>query len=226
MEWIAVDLDGTLAKYDGFQGIDHIGEPIPMMVDRVKRWLSEGRTVKIFTARAAPGPSTETEFERRQVVEQIQDWCEGYIGVRLDVTATKDFGMSELWDDRAVQVQENTGQMIGYSRRGLEPDLSNQPPESEVTPWYRVLQSEVNDHSAVLLLRMNEDECDLALHTFDQINTSVRFPASAQAGVIELFTRFENAEQAIDFFTEAAEESQRSQIQTPNPKILLPKSKH
>jgi hypothetical protein len=26
--WIGVDLDGTLAHYDGWKGIDHIGEPI------------------------------------------------------------------------------------------------------------------------------------------------------------------------------------------------------
>ena len=27
--WIGVDLDGTLARYDGWRGIDHIGEPMP-----------------------------------------------------------------------------------------------------------------------------------------------------------------------------------------------------
>ena len=26
--WIGVDLDGTLARYDGWKGIEHIGEPI------------------------------------------------------------------------------------------------------------------------------------------------------------------------------------------------------
>lgn len=26
-EWIAFDLDGTLAKYDGWKWIEHIGEP-------------------------------------------------------------------------------------------------------------------------------------------------------------------------------------------------------
>lgn len=40
--WIGVDLDGTLAHYDGWKGADHIGEPIPAMVERVKQWLSEG----------------------------------------------------------------------------------------------------------------------------------------------------------------------------------------
>jgi hypothetical protein len=35
--WIGVDLDATLAKYDGWKSADHIGEPIPAMVDRVSR---------------------------------------------------------------------------------------------------------------------------------------------------------------------------------------------
>jgi hypothetical protein len=39
----------------------------------------------------------------------IGDWCEEHIGVRLPITCTKDYGMVELWDDRAVQVIPNTG---------------------------------------------------------------------------------------------------------------------
>ena len=40
--WIGVDLDGTLAYYDGWQGIDHIGEPILPMLNRVTKWLEQG----------------------------------------------------------------------------------------------------------------------------------------------------------------------------------------
>ena len=49
--WIGVDLDGTLAYYDQWRGALHIGEPIPVMLERVKRWLDEGKDVRIFTAR-------------------------------------------------------------------------------------------------------------------------------------------------------------------------------
>lgn len=49
--WIGVDLDGTLAMYDGFKGPEHIGDPVPKMLERVKKWLAEGREVRIFTAR-------------------------------------------------------------------------------------------------------------------------------------------------------------------------------
>lgn len=105
--YIAVDLDGTLAKYDGWVGADYIGEPIPIMLERVKKWLSEGKDVRIFTARVSSNnPAKETS--RRA----IQEWCLKHIGVILPVTAEKDYGMIELWDDRCVQVIPNTGKTI------------------------------------------------------------------------------------------------------------------
>ena len=49
--WIGVDLDGTLAYYDQWRGEHHVGEPILPMLDRVKKWLSEGREVRICSWR-------------------------------------------------------------------------------------------------------------------------------------------------------------------------------
>jgi hypothetical protein len=109
--WIDVDLDGTLAYYDEWLYVDQIGAPIPSMVQRVQNWLSRGITVKIFTARVA-FPS-DREFIETQT-RAIQDWCEKHIGQKLDVTCMRDFAMLELWDDRCVQVDMNTGQpMLG-----------------------------------------------------------------------------------------------------------------
>ncbi len=105
--WFAVDLDGTLAFYDGYKG-NVIGEPIPKMADRVKRWLSEGRTVKIMTARVAPKDS-QTPEEVEEIRTMIEDWCEKHLGQRLEVTNEKDHAMIQLWDDRCVQVIPNTG---------------------------------------------------------------------------------------------------------------------
>lgn len=45
--WIGVDLDGTLARYDGWVGITHISDPVPAMQDRVVRWLDQGIDVRI-----------------------------------------------------------------------------------------------------------------------------------------------------------------------------------
>lgn len=106
--WIGVDLDGTLAHYDGWVSPTHIGEPIPLMLDRVKQWLAEGQVVKIFTARVFPGGRIDPE-EFTQVCIAIQQWCKWHIGQVLPITCTKDYGMVELWDDRAVQIIPNTG---------------------------------------------------------------------------------------------------------------------
>jgi len=100
-EWIGVDLDGTLAHYDGWKGHDHIGAPIEPMVHRVKQWRSEGITVKIFTARVFADDA--------QVKTAIQAWCSEHIGEVLPITNQKDWAMKELWDDRAVQIIHNTG---------------------------------------------------------------------------------------------------------------------
>ena len=103
--WIGVDLDGTLAEYTSWQGIDHIGRPIKPMVQRIAEWLAEGREVRIFTARvSAPG------LEGQWATSFIHLWLEQECGLpALPVTNIKDFHMIELWDDRAVQVIPNTG---------------------------------------------------------------------------------------------------------------------
>lgn len=45
----------------------------------------------------------------QDVVTPIEQWCEKYLGQKLPVTCSKDFGMLELWDDRAIQIVSNTG---------------------------------------------------------------------------------------------------------------------
>lgn len=115
--WIGVDLDGTLAHYDPghWKGHTHIGEPILPMVERVKRWLAAGYTVRVFTARvSAPDPK-----ERHEARLAIRGWTLLHVGQELEATCTKDYAMIEFWDDRAVQVQINTGEPVGFSTRGL-----------------------------------------------------------------------------------------------------------
>lgn len=102
--WIGVDLDGTLAEYNGWQGASHIGKPVPLMVERVKRWLAEGKEVKLFTARVS-----ENNPARQESIFAINKWCNDVFGIRLPITAEKDYGMVELWDDRCVQVIPNKG---------------------------------------------------------------------------------------------------------------------
>lgn len=117
--WIAVDLDGTLARYDGWKGVDHIGEPISEMTSRVKLWVGQGKTVKIFTARMHGHGLPDLQGGIIDVLTPIQNWCKEHIGTVLEVTNVKDFGMVELWDDRAVQVVPNEG------RPYIHPDESH-----------------------------------------------------------------------------------------------------
>jgi len=100
MGYIAVDLDGTLAVYRGMQY--GIGEPVPAMAFRVRKWLAEGKVVKIFTARASVP----------ELIPEVEEWSKENFGVVLPVTNKKDFEMIELWDDRAIQVEFNTGRRM------------------------------------------------------------------------------------------------------------------
>ena len=105
--WIGVDLDATLAEYNGWQGSEHIGKPIPLMLSRVKEWLNEGKNVKILTARVS-----SNNPNRYQSLLSINKWCEKHVGQVLEVTSEKDYGMIELYDDRCKQIIPNTGMLI------------------------------------------------------------------------------------------------------------------
>ena len=102
MGWIGVDLDGTLAHYESGQWPE-IGEPIVPMVNRVKRWLEQGKEVRIMTARAAHG---------EEEVARVREWLSQHGLGQLPVTNEKDPQMDMLWDDKAVQVRPNTGEPI------------------------------------------------------------------------------------------------------------------
>ncbi len=152
--WLAVDLDGTLAEYDKFRGHDHIGAPIPAMVERVKALIASGFEVRIFTARVADptewkcekchdmGTAWSRDYWRdpatglagrkissracdcgaREPIDVVRDWVLAHIGLPLKVTNLKDQHMVELWDDRCVQVEKNTGRLLGTSRlKGVKP---------------------------------------------------------------------------------------------------------
>lgn len=111
--WIGVDFDGTLAVYHKWEGATATGEPIAPMVERVRKWLAEGRNVRIVTARVyAPGNNARRQREAAESTIAIQNWCLVQFGKFLPVTCVKDFAMIELWDDRCIQVEQNTGDRI------------------------------------------------------------------------------------------------------------------
>lgn len=56
--------------------------------------------MRIFTAR------TEDSYPA------IEKWCIRQFGRKLPITNVKDYGCIEFWDDRAVQVEPNTGRRV------------------------------------------------------------------------------------------------------------------
>ena len=123
---ILVDLDGTLANYDGWKGIEHIGAPVPLMVERVMKWITDERDVRIFTARVFPETCLEdvtfcADFtpatwngtgdmgDRLLAGLHVREWCKVHLGRVLPITCRKDMKVVEIWDDRAVSVVPNRG---------------------------------------------------------------------------------------------------------------------
>ena len=101
--WMGVELDGTLAYHTAGQPLDVIGEPIAKMRMRVQQWLMTGMDVRLFTARA----SDPAQLPR------IKAWLKQHQLEKMKITCEKDFAMSQFWDDRAVHVITNNGQVTG-----------------------------------------------------------------------------------------------------------------
>lgn len=105
-KWLAVDLDGTLAAYNGWSGEDHIGDIVLPIAEGIKQRVRDGWKVAIFTARLSGNPDEAAHAER-----VIWQWVEkhkmsGYI---VGITATKHKHFREFWDDRAIAVIKNQG---------------------------------------------------------------------------------------------------------------------
>lgn len=100
--WYGVDLDGTLAVWNDTSTLGRIGDPIPVMVDMVRRMVDNGIQVKIFTARACDPAQ----------IPKIQAWMNQNGLPGLEITNVKDYYMERLYDDRAIRVERNTGRIL------------------------------------------------------------------------------------------------------------------
>lgn len=157
--WIGFDLDGTLAKYDGWKGFDHIGDPIGPMVALLKKLHAEGTKVKILTARVAPkdrqevrpNPYVENHWcitspddmpwalkDKWTPREYIQDWCWRVLGFVPEITHEKDCFMLDLYDDRCHQVVPNTGETVEGQRDELAAKVEAIRKELVTRPMHEV----------------------------------------------------------------------------------------
>lgn len=127
MGWIGFDLDGTLAEWgpgtSNPEDVMIIGAPIPAMIDRLKAHLEAGEEVRIFTARVGPAADEECWTNSHYRCPRLWDWQEyqttlinawmlEHVGQTLVITATKDFHMLLLYDDRCKQVIPNQGRVV------------------------------------------------------------------------------------------------------------------
>lgn len=103
--WIGVDLDGTLAKSVNSNGTA-IGDPVFSMLERVKLYLSRGREVRIFTARASDP----------QQVASIRAWLKRHGIEQCGITDRKDLELIEFYDDKARRVVQDTGRLCSGCR--------------------------------------------------------------------------------------------------------------
>lgn len=106
--WVGFDLDGTLARQDKWEGIEVIGEPIQEVVallkEEIERGREQGYKVKIFTARAYHWNASY----------YIRFWLKkNKLPDDLEITNVKDMGCRYIYDDKSIQMQKNTGKILG-----------------------------------------------------------------------------------------------------------------
>ena len=103
---IALDLDKTIAFYEGHWKATKVGEPILPMVERVKEWLNKGYRVTIFTARLDREEGSE-DYEKQ--INMITEFLKRAGLPNLPKTATKLREFTHFIDDRAWNCEANKG---------------------------------------------------------------------------------------------------------------------
>jgi hypothetical protein len=124
---VAVDLDGTLAEYDGGFDPDYIGTPIASAVDKVAKLKRAGCRIVIFTC--------------REDNETLRGWL-AQAGVPYDaINENPDVSRSEMgsgkvmadvyWDDRAVNASEGLDAIAALLPEGYSHDKLSRPRGSD-----------------------------------------------------------------------------------------------
>ena len=98
--YVAIDLDGTLAEYNGWKGLDHIGEPKPHARSALEAVKEEtDLKIIIYTCRAENG------------LKRVRDWLEEnsipYDHINFNPEQPETAGKRKIWanyyiDDRNV----------------------------------------------------------------------------------------------------------------------------
>lgn len=99
---ICVDLDGVLAQYDKWKGVDHIGEPIPGALEFAKQ-LAKIAEITVFTSRCAQDVLEGSRITPGQLRIRVIEWLEKNKFPYTDVyTGQGKPRAAAFIDDRAV----------------------------------------------------------------------------------------------------------------------------
>ncbi|HEX6278672.1 MAG TPA: hypothetical protein VFZ49_01535 [Pyrinomonadaceae bacterium] len=120
---VCVDLDGVLAKYEKWKGIDHFGAPIPGALEFVKK-LSKFAEITIFTSRCAQDVLEGSHVTPGQLRVKVIEWLEKHGFPYTDVYIGQGKPRAAAFiDDRAVhcnpQLVENAFEEALKTTRAL-----------------------------------------------------------------------------------------------------------
>ncbi len=99
---VCVDLDGVLARYDTWKGVDHIGDPVPGALEFAKK-LAKVADITVFTSRCAQDILEGSRISPGQLRIKVIDWLERHKIPFTDVYIGQGKPRAAAFvDDRAV----------------------------------------------------------------------------------------------------------------------------
>jgi hypothetical protein len=104
---VAVDVDGVLAEYHGWHGVDHIGDPLPGAIDFMKA-LSEICDVLVYTTRCCE--EINKPEKAHLLVNRVRAWLDKHGFEYADIWSGQGKPIAVAYvDDRGVSCrpQEN-----------------------------------------------------------------------------------------------------------------------
>jgi hypothetical protein len=101
---VCVDLDGVLAKYDHWRGVDHIGDPLPGAVEFLRRIKAAGARVVVYTTRTNADPEICERIESAEkLAERVRLWLDAHGFEYDEIYAGQGKALAAAYvDDRAV----------------------------------------------------------------------------------------------------------------------------
>lgn len=105
---VCVDLDGVLATYDKWRGIDHIGDPVPGALEFAKK-LAKFAEITIFTSRCAQDVLEGSRITPGQLRVHVIEWLEKHKFPYTDVYIGQGKPRAAAFiDDRGVTCSPQT----------------------------------------------------------------------------------------------------------------------